>query len=48
VASKAHPLSWHRQSPGGPPGLLLGYVASPVSVIEEGLALLGEALREVS
>jgi DNA-binding transcriptional MocR family regulator len=45
---KTHPLSRHCQSPGGPPGLLLGYVASPVSVIEKGFALLGGALREVS
>ncbi|MEU8866629.1 PLP-dependent aminotransferase family protein [Streptomyces umbrinus] len=44
---KVHPLSWHRQRPGGPPGLLLGYAASPVSAIEEGIAVLGEALREV-
>jgi GntR family transcriptional regulator/MocR family aminotransferase len=44
---KAHPLSWHRRRPGGPPGLLLGYAASPVTAIEEGIAVLGEALREV-
>nr|WP_234048739.1 PLP-dependent aminotransferase family protein [Streptomyces liliifuscus] len=41
---KVHPLSWHRQRPGGPPGLLLGYAASSVSAIEEGIAVLGEAV----
>ncbi|MEU8436733.1 PLP-dependent aminotransferase family protein [Streptomyces sp. NPDC029216] len=42
---KAHPLSWHRLSPG-PPGLILGYAAGPAAEIEEGVALLGRALRE--
>ncbi|MDJ0379878.1 PLP-dependent aminotransferase family protein [Streptomyces sp. G-G2] len=42
---KAHPLSWHRMRPG-PPGLVLGYAAGPASEIEEGIAVLGAALRE--
>ncbi|MCX5380777.1 PLP-dependent aminotransferase family protein [Streptomyces sp. NBC_00091] len=42
---KTHPLSWHRLRPG-PPGLILGYAAGPVSEIEEGVAVLGRALRE--
>jgi GntR family transcriptional regulator/MocR family aminotransferase len=37
---KVHPLSWHRMRPG-PPGLVLGYAATPPSGIETGLALLG-------
>ncbi|MGW5047424.1 MocR-like pyridoxine biosynthesis transcription factor PdxR [Streptomyces griseoluteus] len=41
---KAHPLSWHRLTPG-PPGLVLGYAAGAVHEIEEGIALIGEALR---
>ncbi|MFD5422980.1 PLP-dependent aminotransferase family protein [Streptomyces sp. NPDC127069] len=41
---KAHPLSWHRISPG-PPGLILGYAAGPAAEIEEGVSLLGRALR---
>ncbi|MFI1480709.1 PLP-dependent aminotransferase family protein [Streptomyces sp. NPDC020747] len=45
---KVHPLSWHRQRPGGPPGLLLGYAASSVSAIEEGVAVLGEAVVRCS
>lgn len=44
---KAHPLSWHRLRPG-PPGLILGYAAGPVSEIEEGVALLGEARDRLS
>ncbi|MFD9649982.1 MocR-like pyridoxine biosynthesis transcription factor PdxR [Streptomyces mirabilis] len=43
---KAHPLSWHRQRPG-PPGLLLGYAASPASVIADGVAAIGDALDDV-
>jgi GntR family transcriptional regulator/MocR family aminotransferase len=42
---KCHPLSWHRRLPG-PPGLVLGYAATPTSVIGEGVAVLGEALRK--
>ncbi|MFJ7146938.1 PLP-dependent aminotransferase family protein [Streptomyces sp. NPDC100445] len=41
---KAHPLSWHRLTPG-PPGLVLGYAAAAAHEIEEGIALVGEALR---
>ncbi|MFI5640717.1 PLP-dependent aminotransferase family protein [Streptomyces goshikiensis] len=44
---KAHPLSWHRLRPG-PPGLILGYAAGPVSEIEEGVVLLGEARDRLS
>lgn len=43
---KAHPLSWHRISPG-PPGLVLGYAAGPAHEIEEGVAVLGEVLRSL-
>ncbi|MBW5487047.1 aminotransferase class I/II-fold pyridoxal phosphate-dependent enzyme [Streptomyces bambusae] len=43
---KVHPLSWHRVSPG-PPGLVLGYAAGPAHEIEEGVALLGAALRDL-
>ncbi|MCX4456237.1 PLP-dependent aminotransferase family protein [Streptomyces sp. NBC_01340] len=43
---KVHPLSWHRQRPG-PPGLLLGYAASPASVITDGVAAIGDALDDV-
>ncbi|WP_405982931.1 PLP-dependent aminotransferase family protein [Streptomyces sp. NBC_00158] len=42
---KSHPLSWHRLRPG-PPGLILGYAAGPAGEIEEGVAVLGRALRE--
>ncbi|MFJ3876291.1 PLP-dependent aminotransferase family protein [Streptomyces sp. NPDC090077] len=42
---KAHPLSWHRLRPG-PPGLILGYAAGPAGEIEEGVAVLGRALRQ--
>ncbi|WP_443049713.1 MocR-like pyridoxine biosynthesis transcription factor PdxR [Streptomyces sp. NBC_00287] len=41
---KVHPLSWHRISPG-PPGLVLGYAAGPAHEIDEGIAVIGEALR---
>ncbi|MGW0825018.1 MocR-like pyridoxine biosynthesis transcription factor PdxR [Streptomyces sp. NPDC002845] len=44
---KCHPLSWHRQLPGRP-GLVLGYAATPTGVITEGVAALGEALRELA
>ncbi|MFD9568516.1 PLP-dependent aminotransferase family protein [Streptomyces sp. NPDC059982] len=44
---KTHPLSWHRVRPG-PPGLVLGYAAGPAGEIEEGVALLGRALRELA
>ncbi|MFF4366826.1 PLP-dependent aminotransferase family protein [Streptomyces sp. NPDC001594] len=44
---KAHPLSWHRLTPG-PPGLILGYAAGPAAETEEGVALLGRALRTLT
>jgi GntR family transcriptional regulator/MocR family aminotransferase len=44
---KCQPLSWHRQLPGRP-GLVLGYAARPPGVIAEGVAALGEALRELA
>ncbi|KOG52373.1 GntR family transcriptional regulator [Streptomyces griseoflavus] len=40
---KAHPLSWHCQRPGRP-GLVLGYAASTVTEIEEGVAVIGKVL----
>ena len=43
---KTQPLSWHRQN-SGPPGLLLGYAATPGTVIAEGVAQIGRALDEV-
>jgi GntR family transcriptional regulator/MocR family aminotransferase len=42
---KAHPLSWHRMRPG-PPGLVLGYAATPPSDIAAGVAVLGRVLRQ--
>ncbi|NGO10993.1 PLP-dependent aminotransferase family protein [Streptomyces sp. HC44] len=44
---KCQPLSWHRQLPGEP-GLVLGYAATPAGAIAEGVALLGDALRELA
>nr|WP_256725791.1 aminotransferase class I/II-fold pyridoxal phosphate-dependent enzyme [Streptomyces sp. IMTB 2501] len=44
---KCQPLSWHRQLPG-PPGLVLGYAASAPGAIAEGVALLGDTLRELA
>ncbi|RKT02799.1 GntR family transcriptional regulator/MocR family aminotransferase [Streptomyces sp. 3211.6] len=44
---KTHPLSWHRLTPG-PPGLILGYAAGPAGETEEGVALLGRALRTLA
>ncbi|MEU4448779.1 PLP-dependent aminotransferase family protein [Actinosynnema sp. NPDC050801] len=41
---KAQPLSWHRQRPG-PPGLVLGYGASAVTDIAEGVAIVADVLR---
>jgi GntR family transcriptional regulator/MocR family aminotransferase len=41
---KVHPLSWHRQLPG-PPGLVLGYAARTPTDIDDGVAILGAALR---
>lgn len=43
---KCQPLSWHRQLPG-PPGLVLGYAATPASAVTEGIAVLGEVLRDL-
>ncbi|MFI9233068.1 MocR-like pyridoxine biosynthesis transcription factor PdxR [Streptomyces rimosus] len=40
---KAHPLSWHCQR-AGRPGLVLGYAASTVTEIEEGVAVIGKVL----
>ena len=40
---KVQPLSWHRQRPG-PPGLVLGYAASPPGEIEAGIATIGSIL----
>lgn len=44
---KCQPLSWHHQLPGRP-GLVLGYAATPAGAIAEGIAILGEALRELA
>ncbi len=44
---KCQPLSWHRQLPGRP-GLVLGYAATPPGAVAEGVALLGDALRELA
>ncbi|WP_347878443.1 hypothetical protein [Streptomyces subrutilus] len=44
---KAHPLSWHRSAPG-PPGLILGCAAGSAGEIEEGIAMLGTALKKFS
>lgn len=43
---KVQPLSWHRQRPG-PPGLVLGYAASPPADITEGITILGQAARHL-
>ncbi|MGW0875955.1 MocR-like pyridoxine biosynthesis transcription factor PdxR [Streptomyces sp. NPDC002740] len=43
---KVHPLSWHRITPG-PPGLVLGYAAGPAHGIDEGIAVIGDALGGV-
>jgi GntR family transcriptional regulator/MocR family aminotransferase len=42
---KVQPLSWHRQRPGSA-GLVLGYAASTISDINEGVATIGAILRE--
>lgn len=44
--TKVHPLSWHRIAPG-PPGLVLGYAASPAHDIDEGITTIGTALRDL-
>ncbi|WP_062209805.1 PLP-dependent aminotransferase family protein [Streptomyces sp. NBRC 109706] len=43
---RAQPLSWHRQRPGRP-GLVLGYAASTPHAIEEGVAAIASALRQL-
>jgi len=43
---KVHPLSWHSQR-RQPPGLVLGYAASTVSDITEGVATLGSVARRL-
>jgi GntR family transcriptional regulator / MocR family aminotransferase len=43
---KSQPLSWHRQRPG-PPGLVLGYAARTPSEIADGVAIVGDVLREL-
>jgi GntR family transcriptional regulator/MocR family aminotransferase len=39
-------LAWHRFTPGGPPGVLLGYGNLSEPAIEQGVRLLAEALAE--
>ncbi|MFI0979875.1 PLP-dependent aminotransferase family protein [Streptomyces sp. NPDC021093] len=43
---KVQPLSWHAQRPHRP-GLVLGYAASTPTEIAEGVATLGEVLRQL-
>ena len=43
---KVQPLSWHCQRTKRP-GLVLGYAASPVSMIEEGISLLGKSFHDL-
>ena len=40
-------LSLHRFTPGGPPGLVLGYGNLAEPAIEQGVRLMAEALAEV-
>ncbi|TDC10406.1 PLP-dependent aminotransferase family protein, partial [Streptomyces sp. 8K308] len=42
---KLHPLGWHRRLPH-PPGLILGYAATPPHAIREGVAALAAAVSE--
>jgi GntR family transcriptional regulator/MocR family aminotransferase len=44
---KVHPLSWHSQRPRGP-GLILGYAASTPGAVSDGVAVIGEVLRQLS
>ncbi|MER7764534.1 PLP-dependent aminotransferase family protein [Streptomyces sp. NPDC097619] len=44
---KTHPLSWHRVRPG-PPGLVLGYAATPPADFPGAVAALADAHRGVS
>ncbi|MFI7157824.1 MocR-like pyridoxine biosynthesis transcription factor PdxR [Micromonospora chalcea] len=41
---KVHPLSWHGQRPQ-PPGLVLGYAATPPSEIDRALSTVADALH---
>jgi GntR family transcriptional regulator/MocR family aminotransferase len=41
-------LSWHRFTPGGPPGLLLGHGNLSEPAIDQGVHLLGEALYDAT
>ncbi len=41
---KLHPLSWHRQRPG-PPGLVLGYAATPPTTLDTAITTLATALN---
>jgi GntR family transcriptional regulator/MocR family aminotransferase len=43
---KVQPLSWHCQRPHRS-GLVMGYAANPPSVIGDGVAAIGSALREL-
>ncbi|HVW45379.1 MAG TPA: PLP-dependent aminotransferase family protein [Amycolatopsis sp.] len=40
---KVQPLSWHRHRPG-PPGLVLGYAATPPADIEQGIEILASVV----
>jgi GntR family transcriptional regulator/MocR family aminotransferase len=42
---KVQPLSWHSQRPNQP-GLVLGYAASSPAEISEGIAIVGQVLRQ--
>ncbi|QKG19049.1 PLP-dependent aminotransferase family protein [Actinomadura verrucosospora] len=44
---KTQPLSWHAQRPA-PPGLVLGYAATAPSVIDDGIAAVAAALRDLT
>ncbi|SBT41155.1 MocR-like pyridoxine biosynthesis transcription factor PdxR [Micromonospora auratinigra] len=44
---KVHPLAWHGQR-RQPPGLVLGYAATPTGDLERAVAELGAALRELT
>ncbi|NIH85112.1 aminotransferase class I/II-fold pyridoxal phosphate-dependent enzyme [Amycolatopsis granulosa] len=44
---KVQPLSWHRQLPG-PPGLVLGYGATPPGEIADGIAVVAELAGPVA
>ncbi|MFJ6953584.1 PLP-dependent aminotransferase family protein, partial [Micromonospora aurantiaca] len=40
---KVHPLSWHSRRPQ-PPGLVLGYAATPPSEIDRALSTVADAV----